>query len=263
MDAIIMAGGINAPDDPLYELTGVEKKALIPLAGKPMVNWVAEAISGSGLIDHIVIVGLEPDEIRLNHAPLHFADRVGGLIDNVLAGVDKLKAVNPAAQKVLLCMSDIPLITPEIVRGFVEECGGLGGDIYYGIVEDKTMEVQYPDSRRTFVPFKDGRFSGGDIYLGDITVPDKTNKDLFRILIQARKNYLAQARMLGPGFIFRFLLRQVTVQETVERSRELLNLDARFVKSRFAEIGMDLDKPHQYELIKAALEKRQAQMLSG
>ncbi|HEX9923567.1 MAG TPA: NTP transferase domain-containing protein, partial [Anaerolineae bacterium] len=89
MDAIVLAGGLNRPDDPLYTLTGVEKKALIPMAGQPMINWIVEALSGSGLVEHIVIVGLKPDDASFNHRPVHFVDRAGGIIDNVMAAVDR------------------------------------------------------------------------------------------------------------------------------------------------------------------------------
>lgn len=263
MDAIVMAGGINAPDDPLYALTGVKKKALIPLAGKPMINWVVEAINGSGLVDHIVIVGLGPDEAYFDNAPVYFVDSAGGMIDNIVAAVEKMKQVNPATKKILLCMSDIPLITAETVRGFVEECGSQEADIYYAIVEEKTMEARFPNSKRTFVPFKGGRYSGGDIYLADVTAPDKTDLDLFRSLTNSRKNYLKQARVLGLRFILKFLLRRTTVHEAAREARKLLNLDARVVDTRFAELGMDLDKPHQYDIIKSVLEKRQAELLGS
>ena len=263
MEAIVTAGGINLPNDPLYQLTGVVKKALIPLAGRPMINWVVEALYGSGLVKHIVIVGLEPDEITFNAIPIHFVASVGGLLDNVLIGVNKVRTLNPSIDKILLSSSDIPLITPEIVRGFISECALQDGDVYYAIVEEKTMEARFPGSKRTFVPFKGGRYSGGDIFLFKNTAVDKTNVDLLRSLTGSRKNYLAQARMLGFSFIIRFLLRLMTVDEATARARELLNVDARVVDTRFAELGMDLDKPHQYEMIKADLEKREAQILGG
>lgn len=263
MDAIILAGGINTPDDPLFALTGVEKKALIPLAGKPMVSWVVEAIWGSGLVDHIVTVGLSPAEISFGNVSVHFVEAAGGMIDNVLVAVDKMKQINPNATKILLCMSDIPLVTPEIIRGFVEECGSQEADIYYAIVEEKTMETRFPNSKRTFVPFKDGRYSGGDIYLADITAPDKTNLDLFRALTDSRKNYWKQARVLGLSFIIRVLLRRATVHEAAQQARKLLNLEARVVDTRYAELGMDLDKPHQYQIIKSTLEQRQAKIVSS
>jgi CTP:molybdopterin cytidylyltransferase MocA len=258
MEAIVTAGGICAPDDPLYILTGVEKKALLPLAGQSMIGWVVEALAGSGLIEHIVIVGLKSDEVAFQeHLPIHFVASTGNLIDNVLAGVAKTREINPAVQKILLCSSDIPLITPEIVRGFIAECGSQEAEVYYAIVEEKVMEARFPGSKRTFVPFKGGRYSGGDVFLLDITAT-KANVELFRALTASRKNYLAQVRMLGFDFVIRFLLRLMTVHEAAERVRKKINLKARVVETRFAELGMDLDKPHQYHLIKAYLEKQKA-----
>lgn len=254
MEAIITAGGINTPDDPLYARTGIAKKALIPLAGQPMISWIVEALARSGLIDHIIIVGLKPDEVNMSDPLIYFVDSREGLLDNVLAGVDKVREVSPTAKKILLCSSDIPLITPEIVRGFIEECDSQEADIYYAVVEEKTMEARFPGSKRTFVPFKGGRYTGGDAFLIDVAAA-KGNVELFRSLTGSRKNYLAQAQMLGFGFIIRFLLRLMTVHEAAERARQRMNLNARVVVTRFAELGMDLDKPHQYDLIKADLEK--------
>ena len=260
MEAIITAGGINRPDDPLYSLTGVEKKALIPLAGKPMVSWIVEALYGSGIINNMVIVGLKPTEVDLSGFPVFFVDPVGGLIDNILAALAKAREINPTAQKMLLSSSDIPLITPEIVRGFVEECGSQDADIYYTVVEQKVMETRFPQSERTFVPFlKDGNFSGGDMFLADVAAPERTDVELFRSLTNLRKNYFKQARLAGFGFIIRFMLRLMTLDEVAERVSKIVNLDVRAVNTRYAELGMDLDKPHQYEMIKSILEERQAQ----
>ena len=254
MDAIITAGGQSSPEDPLYTLTGVEKKALIPLLGQPMISWVAQALIESGAVENIIIVGLKPHEIQLDGGPIYFVDAVGGLIDNILVGFNKLKEINPSSQKFLLSSSDIPLITSQIVRGFIEECGAQEADVYYAVVEEKTMEARFPGSKRTFVPLKGGRFSGGDIFLVDISAPDKIDLDLFRSLTGSRKNYWKQARMLGFGFIIRFLLRLMTLEDMAKRAGEIANIDARGVNTNFAELGMDLDKLHQYDIIKAELE---------
>lgn len=263
MDAIVTAGGINEPDDPLYAATGVAKKALIPLVGKPMVNWVLEALAGSELIDNIVLVGLSSDEVDFPKIPIHFVEPVGGMIDNILAAVDRVKQLNPAVRKVLLSSSDIPLITPTTVRGFIEECGTQEADVYYAAVEKKTMETRFPNSKRTFVPFKGGRYSGGDLILASSDAPDRVDLDFFRALTGVRKNYWEQVRLLGFGFILRFFLRRMTVEEAARRASKIISLEARVIETKFAEVGMDLDKPHQYEIIKTILEKRQTQMLSS
>ena len=43
MDAIILAGGIPLPEDPLYSYSKGDAKALIDVAGKPMIQWVLDA----------------------------------------------------------------------------------------------------------------------------------------------------------------------------------------------------------------------------
>jgi molybdopterin-guanine dinucleotide biosynthesis protein A len=252
MDSIVTAGGISKPDDPLFKLTGIEKKALIPLAGKPMIAWVVDAVWKSGLVENIAIVGLESGEVDFGDAPVCYTDAVGDIVSNVLAGLDRLREVNPAVQKVLLASSDVPLITPEIIRGFVKECGSQEADGYYAVIEEKTMEARFPGSKRTFIPFKGGRYSGGDVLLVDVAAV-KANQQLVRDLTGSRKDYWGQVRMLGLSFIIRFVLRMMTVHEAAARAGKKVNLNARVVDTQYAELGMDLDKPVQYELITSIL----------
>ena len=254
MDSIITAGGTSKPEDPLFQLTGIEKKALIPLAGRPMIAWVVDAVWKSGLVENIAIVGLEPGEVDFGDASVCYTAAVGDIVSNVLAGLDRLHEVNPSVHKILLASSDVPLITPEIVRGFVDECGSQEADGYYAIVEEKIMEARFPNSKRTFIPFKGGRYSGGDVLLVDVAAV-KANQQLIRDLTGSRKDYWGQVRMLGLGFIFRFVFRMMTVQEAAARAAVKANLNARVVDTKYAELGMDLDKPAQYELITSILEQ--------
>ncbi len=258
MDAIITAGGTFKPDDVLYQQLGVEKKALIPMVGKPMIGWVIDALRGSELVENIVIVGLEPDELNYDDNQLHFTPTKGNLVDNVFAGLYKLQEVNPAVKKFLIFSSDIPLVTPEIVRGFVEECSIDEGDMSYAVVKKETMEAAFPGSKRTFVPFKGGYYSGGDAFFTDVAAA-AGNKKLAKLVTGSRKNAFQQARMIGFGFIIRFLLRTMTVHEAARRASKKANFDGRVVITQFAELGMDVDKPHQYKMINAYLEKREAE----
>ena len=40
MDAILLAGGVPAPDSPLYPYTKGKNKATLEIGGKPMLQWV-------------------------------------------------------------------------------------------------------------------------------------------------------------------------------------------------------------------------------
>jgi hypothetical protein len=213
------------------------------------------------LVENISIVGLSPGEVDFGDAPVYFTDAVGDLVSNAQAGLARLREINPSAKKILFASSDVPLITPEIIRGFVEECGSQEADGYYTVVEEKAIEARFPGSKRTFIPFKGGRYSGGDVLLMDVDIV-KANEALVRDLTGSRKNYWKQAQMIGLGFILRFIFRTMTVHEAMERASSRLNFNAEVVETRFVELGMDLDKPHHYEIIKAALEERESQASS-
>ncbi len=258
MDVIITAGGTFKPDDLLYQQFGIKKKALIPMLDRPMISWVLDALRDSGVVDDMVIVGLDPDELNYDYARLHFLPSTGNLVDNILTGLTKLREIHPEIQKLLIFSSDIPLITPESVQGFVEECSLQEGDMYYGIVKQETMEAVFPGSKRTFIPFKGGRYSGGDAFLADVVAADGSI-ELAKEVTGSRKNAFKQARMIGFDFIIRFLLRTMTVQEAALRASKKVRFEGRVVVTRFPELGMDVDKPHQYDMVKAILEKRQHQ----
>ena len=253
-DAIVTAGGTLRPDSELLKATGIEKKALIPIAGKPMIGWVIDALRGSGQVNHIIVVGLNPEDLNYNDDMLHFIESTGNLVDNVFAGVHYLQEINPDTRKILVVSSDIPLITPEIVRGFIEECAPHDKDSYYSVVKKEVMEARFPNSNRTFVPFKDGRFSGGDAFFFDVSAV-RGNIKLAKALTGTRKNYFKQAQMIGFSFIIRVLLRMMTVTEAGARAGERGNLDGGVVITKYAEIGMDVDKFHQFEMVKAELEQ--------
>ena len=258
MDAIITAGGLLKPDDPLYTLTGIPKKALLPLVNRPMISWILDALRHSGIVGNMVIVGLTPAELSYSDERLYFSESTGNLVDNVYAGLYKLQAVNPGLKKFLLFSSDIPLVTPEIVKGFVAECGSQEADIYYAVVKKETMEARFPGSKRTYVPMKDGYFSGGDAFLLDVEAA-AGNVELAKALTGSRKNYLQQAKAIGFGFIISVLLRRMTAEQAGQHVARKTNLNGQVVVTQYAELGMDVDKPHQYEMIRTILERRERQ----
>lgn len=258
MQAILTAGGTFEADNPLFIETGIAKKALLPMGGKPMIEWVAEALAGSKYIDGLVVVGLEPDKLKLLSLPIHYVADQGSIVDNALAGLNKVIEIDPNSDLVVLCSSDIPLITSKIVDEFVETCQKVEADLYYTVVGEQTMEARFPNSKRTFTPMKGGRYSGGDLIMAHKDVAQKANMDLVRGLTGERKNFFNQARMVGFGFIFRFIFRLMDLDEAAVRASKALNVTGRVFNYPRGEVGMDVDKLHQYLMVKADLEARLA-----
>ena len=257
MQAIITAGGALDADSPLFLETGIANKALIPIAGKSMMQWVTDAITGSDHIDGLIVVGLQEGDVDPRGKPIRFVADHGSIVDNVLAGIDVVKEVAPASYKVLLSSSDIPLLTTELVDEFIATCLQKEGQIFYAVIEEKTMEARFPNSRRTFTGLKGGRYAGGDLLMIDSRAVNY-NIELFRGATGHRKSFLAQARLLGFTFIFRFIFRLMDLREAEARARKAFNVTGHVLDYPRAEIAMDVDKLHHFELVKKELEARQA-----
>jgi len=255
--AIVLAGGPPDREDPLAAMRGVPKKSLIPIAGKEMVRWVVEALHGSGRVETIVLVGLGPEEGLTFEGPVAYVPGGGSILDNLLAGLDHIQTLDPQAEKVVACSADVPLITPDIVRYFVDACLETDHDLYYSIVDRETMEAQFPGSGRTFVPLKDGRYAGGDIYMFRIAAA-RTSEDLARRLMEERKNFWNHVRLIGIIPLIKFLFRRVDVAEAEQIAGQALGISGRAIISRYAEVGMDADKPHPPEMVEEALRRRAA-----
>jgi hypothetical protein len=75
---------------------------------------------------------------------------------------------------------------------------------------------------------------------------------------EARKNAFKQARIIGLSTFFHFLFRTKTLDELAVHILKRLRLTGRAVLSPYAEVAMDVDKPHQLDQLRAALESREA-----
>src|SRR3972149_4319946 len=140
MDAIVTAGGIPQPDDPLYAYSNGESKALIDVAGKPMIQWVLDALGGARGVDNVIIIGLSPKSNITCKKPLHFISNQGRMLANIVAGVDKALELNRQTKYVLVVSSDIPGIKAGMVDWLIDTSMKTKDDLYYGVVSRPVME---------------------------------------------------------------------------------------------------------------------------
>ena len=89
MDAIVTAGGIPQPGEPLYEYTQGKNKALLDVCGKPMIQWVLDALCEAKTIDQIVVIGLPPNSGVTCERITTFMPNQGGLLQNMPRRVKK------------------------------------------------------------------------------------------------------------------------------------------------------------------------------
>lgn len=254
MDAIVTAGGIPLPEDPLYPYTNGDSKALVDVAGKPMIQWVLDALGNSTHVDNVIIIGLSPKVDITCKKPLHFISNQGRMLANIVAGVEKSLELDPKTEYVIVSSSDIPGINAEMVDWMVETCMQTREDIYYGVVPREVMETRYPGSNRTYTKLKDIQLCGADMHITHVRMATE-HLDMWEELIGNRKSPLKQAATIGFGTLFKVATRSITLNDLVNVITKRLDITGRPIIWEHAEPGMDVDKPHQLELVRKDLEK--------
>ena len=256
MDAIVTAGGIPQPGDPLYVYSNGNSKALIDIAGKPMIQWVLDALGNSKKVDNVIVIGLTSKSGLTCKKPLHYISNQGRMLANIVTGVNKPIELNKKTEYVLLVSSDIPALKAEMVDWLVDAAMETRDDIYYGVCPQEVMETRYPTSHRTYTKLKDMEVCGADINI--IHVNQVTQHlDTWESLIGNRKSPLRQAAVIGWDTLFQLFTRQLTLQGMVERASERIGIKGRALIWSQAEPCMDVDKPHQLEVMREDLAKQQ------
>ena len=254
--AAVVAAGSNATEsDPLRQDAEGKPKAMIPIAGQPMITYVIDSLANSAYIQDIVVVGLpESADLGNDHQIGRLPD-AGSIIDNYRSGMTYARKGTPLLDAIILCSCDIPTITPQIVDSFISQCLQSEHDLYYSVVERSVMESRFPGSNRSYVHLRDADFAGGDILLAKPGLI-LDNRELWSRLESSRKNAFRQARLLGIVTLIKLLTRRLSLDEIERRACKVLGIDGKVIPVAHAELGMDVDTPVQLEIVCADIERR-------
>lgn len=247
VDALVLAGSRN--DGPLKQCSSVPYEAMITIGRKTMVEYVIDALRNSKRVDRIVVVGPSDVPGFCSREDVTVIKAQGKLMENVSRGVQCL----PGAKRVLLATCDIPLITTQAIEDFLDRCGNRSAQFYYPVIPREVVEKSFFDTRRTYVTFKEGDFTGGNLFLID---PGAVNRcmEIGQQLVDARKSPFRISKLMGVPFLLRFMLRMVSLKEAEEKASDLLGIEGVVVVTAFPEVGVDVDKPCDLELVSKVLD---------
>lgn len=233
-DVVILAGGDGAVIDP-----GCRFKGLVPIAGKPMVEWVVEAMRQAELVAEVAVVVPTAEDLG------GWADTVdklvisdGSFLDNVLAGVRAFRS----ERRVLVTTGDVPALTGAAVDDFVKRSLESGADFTYPLVIKQDMLEQFPGSERTFIKLKSGEVTGGNMMLVNPDLVEQS-REVGQRLFETRKNAVQMARVLGFRFALKLVTGRLEVPEVEDKIHDLLGGRGAAVYTSYASIGADVDKP--------------------
>ncbi|MGI6092005.1 MAG: NTP transferase domain-containing protein [Veillonellaceae bacterium] len=244
-DAIILAGGENSKH--LSQFSPQPYEAMIEIAGKPMVSFVAKALAASQHVEKIFVVGPVKELSRCDFPSNTIMIESGQtIIETIKLGMNALGH----QRKVLVATADIPLLTAEAINDFLVQCNKVEADLYYPIVRREVNNKCYPGNKRTYVRLKEGTYTGGNIFLVNPAIVPQCVTVAERI-IDNRKNPFKLACILGWKFVIQFVIGTLSLPKVEQRVSELLGIRGAVVHSQYPELGIDVDKPSDLELVKS------------
>lgn len=254
--ALLLAGARPIPD-PLAVAAGVAVKPLVPVRGEPMINRPARALLAHPAVDRLVILTQAPDLFAADpatawlaaHPQVRFEKSGGGIASSLLALMERPDTSFP----LLMTTADHVLLDQAMLDQFVGEASG--ADIAVALVERATLLARYPASRRTWLKFRDGWWSGANIFWFGSAKASPVIA-LWQEVEQDRKKGWKILAAFGPLPLLGALLRILTLRGGIARMGRRFGLTARLVAMAQAEACIDADKPADVTLIEAILAGR-------
>jgi GTP:adenosylcobinamide-phosphate guanylyltransferase len=246
--AVLLAGE-RPGEDGFTRSQGVAAKALIPVAGEAMLARVARALLAAPSVARILVLTQAPERLR-SEAPAWLAEEPkiswGASGETIAASIRAVAGGATAPWPLLVTTADHALLTPEIVEAFLADSGG--ADVAFAMVERRTLEAAWPESKRTWLKARGGQYSGANLFT---LANDRARRalELWAGIERDRKKAWRLLAFLGPSILIGALSRTLTLEGAVTRIGRKLGLSAKAVVLPYPEAAIDVDKPEDLELV--------------
>ena len=249
--AVVLAGSRPGRDE-FAASFGAEFKALIPVGGEPMVRWPVRALLASEQIGRIVVVAQAPEAIGQalpEDSRLELRASGDSIASTILAMCEDPSIEWP----LLVTTADHALLDAATVDEFAGAAAG--ADIAIGVVERDVVMRRFPDSRRTWLRFRGGAYTGANLFaLASPKVAPAI--ELWRSVEQDRKKAWRIISLLGPIMLIMTVLRLASLDDVMQQLSDRLGLRVRGLRLSNALAGVDVDKAEDHALAEAVLDGR-------
>ena len=248
LSVLILAGQREGVVDPLCADAGVERKAIVPINGRPMITYGLDALEAAGLKPPFNVSGFDAGfDQRLIQSP-----SAPGPASSALLAIEK-----EMSYPVLLTTADHPLLTAKMIKHFLGGARSSGVDFAVGLAEKTIIQPAYPETIRTYLKFKDKSVSGCNLFY----IANEKGLEAIRFWQTAqhlRKQPLKLASRLGWGVLWRYVSGGLTLEGAFDYASRKLGITAAPVLIPIAEAAIDVDKPSDKTLVESILAARRS-----
>ena len=235
--AVLLAGS-NKQDALLVE-QGVSSKVQLDIAGKPLVQYVLEAIKNANLIDKVIYLGEPLDS--LNSFYDEHVEASNDLTTNMQTALRAALRYNP--EKIVVVSGDLLWLTGDDIDTFVQKAIQElpEASLVYPIMTRQMVEASFDQPHRRYAKLNGEELTGGSVVLlkPDCVEPLLAYADK---AYKSRKSLLALARLLGLKVMLKFVLRRLSVADIEARISEGLGVQVRALRLARANLALDVDE---------------------
>lgn len=246
--ALILAGP-RPGTDALASKEGVSHKALIAIEGMTMLERVHRALTHAGY-RQIYVSASDPEVVRR-------AEDLGATTVRPAIGPSASVAsvFEVSGAPLLVTTADHALLRPGWVRDFVEDAPG-DCDVAMLLAERTAVEQAVPATRRTWLRFADGEWSGCNLFLLNGPGATKALQMWSRVEADRKRPWRIVGR-LGVGTLIIYALGRLGIADGVRRLGARNGIAAEVVTARDGEAAVDVDNAGDLVLARQLLARRQ------
>ena len=253
VDAVILAGSRPA-GDALALAQDAPCKALVRVGGKAMLAHVAEKLAGHAAIANIHILAqdieifsADQDTRKLAAEPriaFHQSEAT------IAASLQRMLVDNKTSFPLLITTADNVLLSDAMIEAFLNNADG--ADVAIAIVARELMMKSYPESKRTWIKFRGGQYSGANLFYFGSPKAQRALR-LWAEVEQDRKKGWKILTIFGPWLLFLAVARLISIDQFATRVGKKLGLRVSIVKMPQAEACIDVDKQSDLDLVEKIL----------
>lgn len=264
MSALVLAGRRGNTLDPLAAAAGVSHKCIVPVAGRPMIAHVLDALAASDAvreiivsIDEVDLLRSMPDVQRLIEAGmLRLVEARPNLVDSIIT------AAEDAAFPLLVTTADNVLLDADSIMAIQRDARRAAADIAVAFARREAVLAAHPDGQRRFYRFSDGAYSNCNSYW--IGKRDALKvAEVFRQGGQFAKHPLRIVSAFGVLNLLRFRFGIGSLQAAFARFSRRFRLSIRPVIFENGAIAIDVDNERTHGIAEQLLRDRVASRVAA
>lgn len=256
---LLLAGNREGEHDAVAVGAGVSCKALAPIAGRPMIERCLEVLLGSPRIGRID-VALPRRASIASEAPrlaewverdlVQLVEPASSPARTVDAALDGLSPDVP----LLVTTADHALLDAVMLEQFLDRCDKSDIDVFAALLPLEILEARYPDTKRTGLRMRDGRYSGCNLFLLRSGPGTRALVSFWTRLEALRKSPLRMAFAMGPTALLGYGLRMLTLSQALRKIGKRTGATLAPAILDIPEAAVDVDTPDDLAFVEKLLQ---------